>query len=584
LLVLSVSSFAQSFTQTDYAVGSNPKGIASADFNRDGVADIAVTNSASGSVSILLGRGDGSLGTASTVAVATSPSEVVSADFNGDGIADLAVAASSVTILLGNGDGTFRRSDVAVNSSSITAADFNGDGKLDLAVTSGGKVQILLGKGDGTFTPGASLQADVPFVVVRAADLNRDGVVDLAIGACCQGTDVTYGAFFTAIGKGDGTFTVAKAFDQSDGTKLTVADVTGDGLPDLVIAYQGCHTPCAGVEVATNQGGTTFQRFGGEELGTLNYAGPGQAAVANFNGKIQVAVPFGPGDYTTNGHGSVLDKVLIFTVGSDGKFTSQGDYAIGKDYGALGIVAADFNHDGKPDLAVTDYRVGKVTVLLNDSSAKPDFALTSNTPPQTVKAGDKTQYNYVLEATNGQLPQIQLSCSGLPPGATCSFDNLSLGQVTNGWVTIQTTARTTGALHTNHFMFFAVVLPFGFVRLPSGRRRPIVYVGVLLLVFAVMVQTGCAGGAAVTSSNLTSNGTGSTSTPSATGVSNNSGSTGGTSSGGPGTGSGTTGSGGVTSTPPAPTTGPTPAGTYHVTISATGGRITHTQAVTLVVQ
>ena len=92
-------------------------------------------------------------------------------------------------------------------------------------------------------------------MVVRAADLNRDGAVDLAIGACCQGSDVTYGAFFTAIGKGDGTFTVAKAFDQSDGTKLTVADVTGDGLPDLIMPYQGCHTPCAGVEVGTNQGG-----------------------------------------------------------------------------------------------------------------------------------------------------------------------------------------------------------------------------------------------------------------------------------------------------------------------------------------
>jgi hypothetical protein len=596
-LLLSVSSLAQSFTKSDYAVGSNPKGIASADFNHDGVADLAVVNSGSGSVSILLGRGDGTFGTASSVAVAASPSEIVSADFNGDGIADLAVAGNSVTILLGNGDGSFHRGDTAVNSSSIASADFNGDGKVDLAVTSNGKVQILLGKGDGTFAVGALLQGDVPFVVVRAADLNRDGTVDLAIGACCQGTDVTYGAFFTAIGKGDGTFTVAKAFDQPDGTKLTVADVTGNGLPDLVIPYQGCHTPCAGVEVATNQGGSTYQRFGGEELGTLTYAGPGQAAVANFNGSTQVAAVFGPGDYTSDGNGSALDKVLIFTVGSDGKFTSQGDYAIGKDYGALGIVAADFNHDGKPDLAVTDYRVGKTTVLLNDSAAKPDFALTSNTPPQTVKAGNKTQYNYVLEATNGQLPQIQLSCTGLPQGATCSFDNLSPGQVTNSWVTVQTTARTTAAVQTNGSTFFALVLPFGFVAIPSGRRRRIVYLGVLLLVFAVIIQTGCSGGAAATSSNLTSNGTGSTSSPGATGASNNGGSTGGPSSGGTTSGSGTTGTGGSTgsgggstgtgggtATPPAPTTGPTPAGTYQVTISATGGGFTHTQVVTLVVQ
>ena len=392
----------------------------------------------------------------------------------------------------------------------------------------------------------------------------------------------TFGAFFTAVGKGDGTFTLAKAFDQSDGTKLTVADVTGDGLPDLVIPYQGCHTPCAGVEVATNQNGS-FQRFGGEELGTLNYAGPGQAVVGSFNGNIQVAAVFGPGDYTSDGNGSGLSKVLIFTVGSDGKFTSQGDYAIGKDYGAFGIVAADFNHDGKTDLAVTDYSVGKITVLLNDSSAKPDFVITSGTPPQTVKAGDKTQYNYVLEATNGQLPQTQLSCTGLPQGATCSFENLSVGEVTNGWVTIQTTTRASASSRANPFIFFALVLPFGFVAMPTGRRRRFIYAGVLLLIFAVM-QTGCAGGASLMSSSTT-NGAASTNTPGATGAVNNGGNSGSTASGtGTAGNGGVTGSGGGSTTPPAPTTGPTPAGTFQVTIAATGGGVTHAQVVTLIVQ
>ena len=289
--------------------------------------------------------------------------------------------------------------------------------------------------------------------------------------------------------------------------------------------------------------------------------------VGSFNGSTQVGSPFGPGDNLSNGSGSGLDKVLIFTVGSDGKFTSQGDYAIGSSYGALGIVVADFNHDGKTNLAVTDYRVGKVTVLLNDASAKTDFTLTSNTPPQTVKAGDKTQFNYVLEATNGQLPQIQLSCSGLPQGATCSFDSLSPGQVANGWVTVQTTARTTGSLGSNPFLFFAMVLPLGFVVLPGGRRRRIVYVGLLLLAFAVVLETGCSGGAAMNS--MSSNAAVSGAGPS------NMGSTTGASSGG-------SSSGGVTSVPPA--TGPTPAGSYQVTISATGATVTHTSVVTLIVQ
>jgi hypothetical protein len=592
LLLLSVSSFGQSFTKADYAVGSNPRGVASADFNRDGVADLAVANSGNSSVSILLGRGDGTFGAATAVAVAANPNEIVSADFNGDGIADLAVAGTSVTILLGNGDGTFRRGDFAVNSASITSADFNADGKLDLAVTTAGKVQILIGDGAGAFTPGALLQGEVSFVVVRAGDLNRDGSVDLAIGACCQGEDVIFGAYFTAMGKGDGTFTVAKAFDESDGTKLTVSDVNGDGAPDLIMPYQGCHTPCDGVEVATNQGGS-FTRFGGAGVDTLDYVSPGQAAVGNFSGGTQIAVPFGPGDYTSNGNGAALDKVLIFTIGSDGKSTTQRDYAVSSGYGAWGIVAADFNHDGKTDLAVTDTRVGKITVLLN-ATAPADFALTTNFSPQTVKAGDKTQFQYVLEATNGTLPQIQLSCSGLPTGATCAFDNLLPGQVTVGWVTVQTTARTGASLHASRFMFFALVLPFGFVVLPGERRRRLAYVGVLLLICAVMLQLGCGGGTTGSSSNTASNGNGSTSAPGA--GSTTGGSTGGTTSGGTGTGStggttggtgttgsgGSTGSGGGTTTPP--TNGSTPAGTYQVRITATGGGVTHTQSVTLIVQ
>src|SRR5512147_1747710 len=123
LLLLAISSFGQSFTKADYAVGSNPRGIVSADFNGEGVADLAVANHDSGTVSILLGKSDGTFNAATPVTVAANANEIVSADFNGDGIVDLAVAGSTVTILLGNGDGTFKRGDVAVNSTSITAAD-----------------------------------------------------------------------------------------------------------------------------------------------------------------------------------------------------------------------------------------------------------------------------------------------------------------------------------------------------------------------------------------------------------------------------------------------------------------------------
>jgi hypothetical protein len=570
-VLLSASSIAQTFSKTDYPVGSQPNGIIAADFNHDGVMDLAVANSGSASVSLLLGQADGTFSSATSIAVGANPTEIVTADFNGDGNPDLAVATSgSITILYMHADGSRTGFDIQTGGPvrSLAAADFNGDGKTDLAADVNGTVQILINHFDKSFSVASTFTTDVSAQVIRAGDFNRDGVVDLAIGACCQGTDVTFGAFFIATGHGDGTFTVAKAFDQSDGTKLTVADVTRDGRPDMVMPYVGCHTPCLGVEVAANNG-SSFTRFGGHELGTLVYVSPGQAAVADFNGDgaPEVAAAFGPGDYTSNGNGSGLDKVLIWTVGSDGKFTTQSDYALGAGLRPLGIVAADFNHDGKPDLAVTDSAAGKITVLLNGGESS-NFAMHVNFSPQTVKAGDKAQYGYILEALNGALPQVQLSCSGLPTGASCGFENSMTGPVTQGSLTVQTTARPSASLHSSGWVnALAIVLPFGFVAIAGNRRRRLLSLAVLLIALAVMLQAGCggAGGGSSTSS-------GGSSTPTGSGGSINSGGIGGSS-----------GSGGGTTTPP-PANGPTPVGSYQVTVSATSGGVTHTQVITLNVQ
>ena len=576
-LLLTASCFAQSFTKADYAVGTQPSGVVSADFNRDGVADIAVANTGSGTVSILLGRGDGTFSGANNIGVNASPTEVVSVDLNGDGDPDLAVAtATSVTILYMFADGSHTRFDyqTAGQVKSLTAADFNGDGKIDLAANVNGTVTILINHYDESFSVASTFTTDVPAAVIRAGDFNADGVTDLAIGACCQGEDVIFGAFYLAVGKGDGSFNVQKLFDQSDGRKLTTADVTRDGRADLIMPYVGCHTPCMGIEVAVNNG-SSFSRFGGTGLSELSYAGPGQAAVADFNldGVPEVAAPFGPGEYVTPPSGSGLHKVLIWTVGSDGKFTNQRDYGLGVDYGAYGVAVGDFNHDGRPDLVVTDQRINKVTVLLNSSATSSEFAFQVNYSPQTVKAGDKAQYQYVLEATNGTLPQVQLSCSGLPTGTACNFETLDTGNITTGWLSITTTARTSAALHGNGLITLATILPFGFVVLPGNRRKRLLGIAVLIVAFALILQTGCAGGVSTNSPGGSSQGSTSGNNGGTTG-------TGGTTTGGGTTGGGTTGGG--TTVPPA--AGPTPAGSYQVTVTAVAGGVTHSQVITLNVQ
>jgi hypothetical protein len=226
------------------------------DFNGDGLLDLAVANdcassgcSGGGSVGILLGNRDGTFKPAITYASGGQGAySLVVADFNNDGIADLAVVndcansacanGGSVGVLLGNGDGTFKPPIVSpsggIYAYSLAVGDFNLDGHADLAVTNeygngggsnGGTVSVLLGSGDGTFQ--APLSNDSrgtnPFSVV-AANFNTYGSIDLAVAnSCLPGPNCAEGVITVLAGNGDGTFgqlagyTASTATGQSSG-------------------------------------------------------------------------------------------------------------------------------------------------------------------------------------------------------------------------------------------------------------------------------------------------------------------------------------------------------------------------------
>jgi hypothetical protein len=184
-----------------YAVGHQPRSVAVADFDGDGIPDIAVANAASDTVSILRGNGDGTFQAPVDYATDRSPSAVAVGDFNANGVPDLAVAASTggtVDVLLGQGDGTFQapvRYTVGVYPTSVAVGDFNGDGIPDLAVANtgstaaNGSISLLLGQGDGTFQPALSYDAGSQPAAVAVGDFNGDGAPDLAVpNAITSGT------------------------------------------------------------------------------------------------------------------------------------------------------------------------------------------------------------------------------------------------------------------------------------------------------------------------------------------------------------------------------------------------------------
>lgn len=356
--------------------GSPATGIAinRGDFNNDGIIDLVTANSsATNSVSVYLGRDDGTFAVPITTATGHQANDLAFGDFNNDGKLDVAVSnidSNTVQILLGNGNGSFTLGDTIMLDAvpaSITTSDFNNDGKMDLAVGIGtvlngglviNEVEVLQGDGLGHFGLATTLGlgGTAPLVTkVRVGDFNADGKVDIAV---LQQTQLT-------VYTGNGNFTfgadVIQQYVQTN--DMNTGDMNQDGFTDILVSW---FDSAGGLSGGVDEflGTTTPGGFLHAALipSSTTYESPRQIIAADVNGDgINDVVGLDNDNTSANG-------VYVWTC--DGEFEGSCNplptkfiYTTDRDKQAL--VAGDFNRDGKIDFAATEVSNGTLEVLLN---------------------------------------------------------------------------------------------------------------------------------------------------------------------------------------------------------------------------
>jgi hypothetical protein len=263
--------------KADVATGAGPEAVAAGDLNGDGKQDLVVADGEAGTVSVLLGKGDGTFEAKVDYPTGTAPSAVALVDLNGDKKPDLVLAnggSNTVSVLLGKGDGSFEPGveyATGAQPTAVAAGDLNGDGKQDLVVADGeaGTVSVLLGKGDGTFEAKKDFATGTNPRAVAVGDLNADGKQDLAVAN--SGAN----SASALLGKGDGTFAAKQDFATGTAPAgVALADLNGDHKPDLATANATGSSASAllNTSVAAIEVSPSSLTFSGQLFGTKSAA------------------------------------------------------------------------------------------------------------------------------------------------------------------------------------------------------------------------------------------------------------------------------------------------------------------------
>jgi uncharacterized protein (TIGR03437 family) len=363
----------------------------SADFNGDGIPDLAYADFTG--IGVMLGNGDGTFSSSYVSGTSDSGSYLATGDFNGDGNQDIvalgSISSSKVgySFFAGKGDGTFKppiATPLQGSPAAIVAGDFNKDGKLDLAILftiensgTADQVTIYLGNGDGSFRQGATYPTGPTASWMLAGDLNNDGKLDLVVTNAGtennSGMLTQIGNVTTFLGNGDGTFSVGTPIpipvlnaEGYPGT-MALADFNRDGKLDLALTVASYSTPpgasLAGFAVLLGNGDGTFLTPIVTSLPTYSLA----AADVNGDGLLDLV--------TISQVNNVTPQGLYYLIGKgDGSFQPEISLNL-ETY--EGLVVADFNRDGRPDVASAALPLGFFSAL-NLTSSPPAFNVISS--------------------------------------------------------------------------------------------------------------------------------------------------------------------------------------------------------------
>jgi len=389
---------------TTFATGNGPQFVAAADFNQDGFPDLAIANTPDKTVTIMLGNGAGGFAPGSVLQTGFIPYSLAVGDFNNDTFEDLAVVTDGdVRIFLGDGRGGFSPSGTpyltGISPLFAAVGDFDKNGNLDIAVVNAGSntVTLLLGNGQGTFVQSGPFSTGRNPYGIAVGDFNGDGKPDLAVANWAENT-VTV---LLADGKGGFTESPGSPFAAGSGPiQVNVSDFNGDGVQDLAItnycnAVPGCTS--ATILLGDGRGGFSLSSQPGSAgaliLGT---------AVADFNGD---GIP----DLATVNFNGL--SVLLGT--GYGTFIAPGQNMFAAGANPYALAVADFNSDGKLDIAVVNQGSNNLVVFLGTQSTLARPNLVSPTIGATgIDVSAALQWNASSGATSYD---VYFGSSSTPP-------------------------------------------------------------------------------------------------------------------------------------------------------------------------